>query len=159
MGRRIVQLGYGKMGRAILDDLLRTAQFDELAVADAGPGFPTDIARVTDPRVVPVRLDVDDHGRLVALMKGAAVVVESLPIRYTMQVARAAVEAGAHMVSSVFISDWSVQDAEGVQRQEREMAELDRKAREKGLTVLKEFGMDPASTSSSRARPSAGSTG
>ncbi len=143
MSRKIVLLGYGKMGKLVLEDLLRTAQFDELLVADAGPGFKTEIARITDPRVKPLALDVDDRHALVNLLRGAAVVVELLPIRFTMQVAQAAVEAGTHMVSSVFIIDWSVQDPQGARRQQEQMAEIDRKAREKGLTVLKEFGMDP----------------
>jgi lysine 6-dehydrogenase len=47
------------------------------------------------------------------------------------------------MISSVFIIDWSVQDPAGVKRQQEQMAEIGRIAREKGLTVLKEFGMDP----------------
>lgn len=143
MDRRIVQLGYGKMGKVVLDDLLRTARFDKLVVADSGPNFRSEIAGIKDPRVEPVSLDVDDRKALLALMKGAAVVVELLPIRYTMRVAQAAVEAGAHLVSSVFIIDWSVQDPEGAKRQQEQMAEIDRMAREKGLTVLKEFGMDP----------------
>jgi saccharopine dehydrogenase-like NADP-dependent oxidoreductase len=143
MGKKIVQLGYGKMGKAILDDLLQTAQFDELTVADAGPRFVSEIAGITDRRVVPVSLDVDDREALLSVMEGAFVVVESLPIKYTMQVAEAAVEAGTHMVSSVFITDWSIQEPEGVKRQREQLAEVDRKARQKGLTILKEFGMDP----------------
>lgn len=143
MGKKIVQLGYGKMGKVALADLLRTAEVDELVVADAGPRFGSEIAAVTDARVKPVPLDVDDHQALVTLMRGADVVVELLPVRYTMQVAQAAVEAGVHMVSSVFIIDWSVQDPEGVKRQQEEMAAIDREARRKGLTILKELGMDP----------------
>lgn len=143
MSKKIVQLGYGKMGKTVLDDLVKTARFDELVVADAGPNFKSDIARVTDGRVKPVSLNVDDRQALLALMKGADIVVELLPVRCTMQVAQAAVEAGAHMVSSVFIIDWSIQDGDGARRQQEQMAEVDRVARRKGLTVLKEFGMDP----------------
>jgi hypothetical protein len=47
------------------------------------------------------------------------------------------------MVSSVFIIDWSIQDPEGAKRQQEQMAQVDQKAKENGLTVLKEFGMDP----------------
>lgn len=143
MSKKIVQLGYGKMGKVVLDDLLKTAQFDELVVADARPNFGSAIAEVGDPRVKPVYLDVDNRRKLLALIEGADVVVELLPVRYTMQVAQAAVEAETHMVSSVFIIDWSIQDPEGAQRQQAQMAEVDRKAGEKGLTILKEFGMDP----------------
>ena len=39
MSKRIVQPGYGKMGKTVLDDLLKTAQFDELLIADAGAEF------------------------------------------------------------------------------------------------------------------------
>lgn len=143
MSKRIVQLGYGKMGKVVLDDLVKTAAFDELVVADAGPNFKSEIAAIHDSRVRPVSLNVDDNKALLGLLKGATVVVELLPIRYTMQVAQAAVEAGTHLVSSVFIIDWSVQDSEGVKRQQEQMADLDRAARQKGLTILKEFGMDP----------------
>lgn len=143
MSKKIVQLGYGKMGKTVLDDLLKTAQFDELVVADAGPNFISEIVKIKDSRVKPTSLDVDDRRALLALIEGADVVVELLPVRYTMQVAQAAVEAGTHMVSSVFIIDWSIQDPEGAKRQQEQMAEVDQKAKEKGLTVLKEFGMDP----------------
>ena len=141
--KKILQLGYGKMGRVVLDDLLKTAQFDELVVADSRPGFITELASITDPRIKPVILNVDDRQELLALMESVDVVVELLPIRYTMQVAQAAVEAGTHMVSSVFIIDWSVQDPEGIKRQQEQMSELNQKAKDKGLTILKEFGMDP----------------
>ena len=143
MSKRIVQLGYGKMGKTVLDDLLKTAQFDELLVADAGPNFNSEIGLIKDPRVKSVKLDVDDRAALLALIKGADVVVELLPVRYTMQVAQAAVEAGTHMVSSVFIIDWSIQDPDGAKHQQEQMAEINRVAKEKGLTILKEFGMDP----------------
>ena len=141
--RKIVQLGYGKMGKTVLNDLLGTAQFDELVVADASPNLLSQIAAIGDPRVHPVNMDVDDRSALVALMTDAAVVVELLPIRYTMRVAQAVVEAGSHMVSSVFITDWSIQDPEGSKLQQEQMADVDRTARERGLTVLKECGMDP----------------
>lgn len=143
MGKKIVQLGYGKMGKVVLDDLLKTAQFDELVVADARSNLVLEVAEIEDSRVRPVILDVDNRRELLVLMEGADIVVELLPIRYTMQVAQAAVEAGTHMVSSVFITDWSIQDPEGVKRQQEQMAEVDQKAKEKGLTILKEFGMDP----------------
>jgi lysine 6-dehydrogenase len=143
MAKKIVLLGYGRMGRVVLDDLLKTADFEQLLVADAAPDFASRFAAVRDSRVRPAPLNVDDRRALLQLLDGADIVIELLPVRCTMQVAQAAVEAGAHMVSSVFIIDWSVQDAEGVKQQQEQLAEVDRKAREKGLTVLKEFGMDP----------------
>ena len=143
MNKKIAQVGYGKMGKAVTDDLLRTAQLDEIVVADIRSDLMSEIARIGDPRVTPMHLDVDDRRALFDLMVGADVVVELLPIRFTMQVAEAAVEAGTHMVSSVFIIDWSIQDPEGIQRQQRRMTKLDRWAKKRELTILKEFGMDP----------------
>jgi lysine 6-dehydrogenase len=141
--KKIVLLGYGKMGQVVLDDMVKTAQFDELVVADAAPDLESRMSRVRDSRVKAASLNVDDREALCQLMNGADVVVELLPVRCTMQVAQAAVRAGTHMVSSVFIIDWSVQDPAGVKRQEEQLAGVDRLAREKGLTILKEFGMDP----------------
>jgi lysine 6-dehydrogenase len=143
MSRKIVQLGFGKMGEVVLDDLIATASFDEMVVADTRPDLESRIAALGDPRIRPANLDVGDREALLALIEGAAVVVELLPVRCTMQVAQAAVEAGVHMVTSVFIIDWSVQDPDAAKRQQEMMAEVDRVAGEKGLTVLKEFGMDP----------------
>ncbi len=93
MNKKIVQLGYGKMGRVVLDDLLKTAEFDELVVADAGAGFSFNIEMVRDPRVKAVVLNVDDKPALINLLRDAAVVIELLPIRYTMQVAQAGASA------------------------------------------------------------------
>jgi len=75
VNKKIVLLGYGKMGKTVLDDLLRTAEFDELVVADAGPNFKTEIGMISDSRVKPVELDVDDrtdHGRTVGYPAGPA---------------------------------------------------------------------------------------
>ena len=71
MSRKILQLGYGKMGKAVLDDLRKTAQFDELVVADASPDLLSEIAKLEDARVNPMRLDVDDGKALFDLMEGA----------------------------------------------------------------------------------------
>jgi len=62
--------------------------------------FMSEIVKIDDSTVKPISLDVDDRRALFALIEGADVVVELLPVRYTMQVAQAAVEAGTHMVSS-----------------------------------------------------------
>lgn len=143
MSRKIVQLGYGKMGKLVLNDLLKTAQFDQLIIADARPDFLEELNKLEDQRVKPVRLDVEDYEGLVALFKDADVVVELLPVRYTMNVAKAAVEAGTNMVSSVFIIDWSIQEAKAAAKQKADYDEIHKVAKEKGLTILKEFGMDP----------------
>jgi len=143
MSQKIVQLGYGKMGKLVLNDLLKSAEFEELVIADASPNFLREIKKKEEPRLKPICLDVEDYEGLVALFKDADVVVELLPVRYTMNVAKAAVEAGTNMVSSVFIIDWSVQEAKAVAKQKADYDEVHKVAREKGLTILKEFGMDP----------------
>lgn len=143
MSRKIVQLGYGKMGKVVLDDLLKTVEFDQLIIADANPDFLDEIQKIKDPRLKPIHLDVEDYGALTTLFKDTDVVVELLPVRFTMDVAKAAVEAGTNMVSSVFITDWSIQEPEAVAKQKVDYEEIHRVAKKKGLTVLKEFGMDP----------------
>ena len=82
MSRKIVQLGYGRMGETVLADLLGTARFDELVVADARSDLSSRIADLGDPRVRSVSLNVDDRDALLALIEGADVVVELLPLGY-----------------------------------------------------------------------------
>jgi len=140
---RIVQIGYGKMGAAVAVDLLRTATFDELTIADVRPGLSDEVGRLGDTRVRAAALDVDNRRALLGLLDGASLVIELLPVSLSMKVAQAAVEAGVHMVSSVHIVDWSIEDPAVVRRQQDQLDEIDRRARAADLTVLKEFGMDP----------------
>ena len=134
MSRTIVQLGYGRMGKLVLRDLLASAQFDELVIADARRDFIEEMGIIKDPRLIPTQFDVTDYEGLVSILKDADIVVELLPVKYTMDVAKAAVETNTNMVSSVFIIDWSIQEPEAAQKQQEEMAEIDKTAREKGLT-------------------------
>jgi len=54
-----------------------------------GIGILEEIKQIQDPRVKPVHMGVEDHEGLVTLFQGAEVVIELLPIRFTMNVAKA----------------------------------------------------------------------
>jgi len=49
MSQKIVQLGYGKMGKLVLNDLLKSAEFEELVIADASPNFLREIKKKKSP--------------------------------------------------------------------------------------------------------------
>jgi saccharopine dehydrogenase-like NADP-dependent oxidoreductase len=140
---RIVLLGYGMQGKAALHDLRRTSGAREILVADGFPGFEEEIRSLDDPRVRSVPLDAGDPTALAALMEGADVAVELLPGTFALPVARAAVRAGTNLVSAMYLADPGEPDPARREATLRELEAIDAAAREEGLTILEEFGMDP----------------
>jgi saccharopine dehydrogenase-like NADP-dependent oxidoreductase len=140
---RIVLLGYGMQGKAALHDLRRTSGAREILVADGFPGFEEEIRSLGDPRVRPVSLDAGNPTALAALMEGADVVVELLPGTFALPVARTAVRTGVNLVSAMYLADPGEPDPVRREATLRELEAIDAAARERGLTILEEFGMDP----------------
>jgi saccharopine dehydrogenase-like NADP-dependent oxidoreductase len=56
---------------------------------------------------------------------------------------RLAAECGVHLVSSMYYLDPGEQDIEKIQALKNQIAHIDRVAREKGVVILTEFGLDP----------------
>ncbi len=130
MARTLV-LGAGLQGRAVVHDLATRPGVDALVAADLDPtqaalGL-TDAGRA---RAGLVSLDAADGDALAALLAEHApdVVICMLPPALGPAVARAALQAGAHYVSTSYTGA---------------LRELDGLARERGLAVLPEMGMDP----------------
>lgn len=76
-----------------------------------------------------VALDATEEPELQQVIKGADIVANLLAPRFQASVARNCVEAGAHMVSVSYLAD--------------ETREMDGWAREKGVMLLTEMGLDP----------------
>lgn len=142
-GNTVVQLGYGMQGKAALSDLVKSDLVKEVIVADSLPGLSDEIGKLGSDKVTAVALDASDPFAVAGLVRGADVVVELLPGFLALQSAKAAVDAGVSLVTSMYLSNPGEQDSEKVRRQHLELEILDRKAREKDVTILQEFGMDP----------------
>lgn len=91
--RVVILGGAGAMGRITTADLLRTSRGRlEVVVADR------DLTAVRDQGAVTLETDVTNPRSLAHAVRGAFVVIASLPYRFNELAMRAALEAGAHYV-------------------------------------------------------------
>jgi saccharopine dehydrogenase-like NADP-dependent oxidoreductase len=87
----ILLLGAGKIGRAIAKLLARSGDYDVL-VADVDEGALARLAGI--PRITTRRVDVGDHGALVAAMGGRQSAVSACSFAVNPSIARAALSTG-----------------------------------------------------------------
>ncbi len=130
-------------GKCALYDLLKNPSIGEITVTDCYDGFEEEILRFGDPRLVPRRLHAEDAPALASLMRQSDVVVELLPGVFALSVAKLAAEEGVSLVTSMYLKNPGEQDGKRAEEQSRTLEYVDALAREKGITILQEFGMDP----------------
>lgn len=129
-------------GKASLHDLVNSSDAS-IVVVDNRPDLHTYLSRYPSERVSGRELDARDEAPLSALMREADVVVEALPGNFTLALSRLAAECGVSLVNSMYGLSPGERDPEKIFSIRKELAEIDRKARQKGLTILTEFGLDP----------------
>ncbi len=123
--------GAGMQGRAVLYDLSRSDAVEEIICADIDPSAIAPVEEFLDEdKLVLKEVDIANHEKLVDLMKNDVdVVVDVTPARFLTPVAEAALEAEVHLVNTMY--GHMLPD------------DLDQRAREKGITVMPEAGLDP----------------
>ncbi len=129
--------GAGGMGQGVARDLIKQPQVDRVILADLYPD-PERLSkklRESDKTSL-IKMDVNDHKSMVAAFKEAGVVINTAGPFYktAVPVAKAAVEA---RVNYIDICD----DYEGTEILFN--SEIDRLAKEAGITVLTGMGSDP----------------
>lgn len=125
----VVLGGCGIQGRTTVIDLARSKGVEKVICADtdlSNFGLITD--QVGDSKVESQAVDASDQDRLVALMEGADVVLDLLPRTITEPVCRAALKAGVSIVNTNY---------------GHPIRDLDGPAKEAGITILPESGLDP----------------
>ena len=128
---RVLVLGLGLQGKAVVHDLEQGDLVSEIVVADMEPdaarGY---LERKGYRRSRAVALDAAREDQLLELIRSVAprVTICMLPPDFNYPVARAALTAGSPFVSSSYTG---------------RVAELDGEARAKGIAILPEMGMDP----------------
>jgi saccharopine dehydrogenase-like NADP-dependent oxidoreductase len=125
--KRVLLLGAGLVSRPFVRHLLG---YDDvlLTVADLDGGKAAE-AIGRHPRGRATALAAGDRAALDALLAAADLVVSLLPASLHATVARAAIERGVPMITTSYVSP--------------EMRELDGAARDAGVLVLSEIGLDP----------------
>ncbi len=138
MGYRYVVCGAGKMGKAAAYDLLRHGEATELrlldrdlAAAEAGVARLQGLLGTSCPARA-VGLNVEDQAALREALQGADAVLSCLPYWLNLNLAKAALDVGAHF-----------NDLGGNTAVVRAELELDAAAMAKGLSVIPDCGLAP----------------
>ena len=116
-------------GQAAVLDLARSQQVVEVVSADAQPDEFESLQAFGDfSKVRSVAMDAGDHAGLVGFLEPADVVIDLLPRQFMGNVCSAAIEAGTGVVNTNYASV---------------IAHFDGPAREAGIAILPECGLDP----------------
>ncbi len=134
---RYTVLGAGRQGTAAAYDLAKFGAAEEVVLADlhfrAAEAAADRVNRLLQTHVVrPARLDVTHHAALVGLIRGRDAVVSAVPYYLNLDLARAAIEAGANFCDMGGNTD--------IVRQE---LALDDQADRAGISIIPDCGMGP----------------
>ncbi len=141
-GHSVLLLGLGMQGKAALYDLVKSDLVSEILVGDQD--IDEDYIHELDTeKVRAVRVNASDSERVSDLMEKVDLVIELLPPGFSFSMAESAVESGVDLVSTMHLKDLEENDAEKIKSREKALNKLDKKAEEKGVVVLPEFGLDP----------------
>ena len=128
---KVLVVGVGLQGRAVVHDLERSRWVTQLIAADLdSDAVSIELARLGCSKAHAARIDVTVERQLSEAVREIApkLVVCMVPPAHQVAVARAALNAGAHFVSSSYTAG---------------VAQLQDQARERGLALLPEMGLDP----------------
>lgn len=130
MSRKILVVGAGKSTAYLLDYLLEKSGPENLHLT-IGDLHPEEISSEisSHPACTVKQLDIFDETARRKEIEASDVVVSMLPARFHFQVAEDCLNYGKHLVTASYVS--------------KEIKELDKKAKEKGLVFMNEIGLDP----------------
>jgi len=128
---KVLLLGMGLQGKATAHDLEHSSIVDEVHVFDIDPDPLQKYIKAKGlHKTVLKRFNAANEVDLTKTIEksGADIVISMLPVQFGYGVAKAALNAGVHFVSSSYAG---------------EIAELDSAAQKKGVIILPEMGLDP----------------
>jgi len=127
---RVLVLGAGRQGRAVLYDLVQCSDVQTVTCADADPSaVRRHLETLGTDKVRTVRVDAANANALGELFRtGFDVVIDMLPRQFVGPVARCAVANKVHLVNAYYDHD---------------LRDLADRAAEANVTLLPEMGMDP----------------
>ncbi len=139
---KVLLLGLEMQGKAALHDLIESEIVSKALVGDKDLDGDY-IQKLDSEKVRAVNINVSNSEQLSDLMDKVDLVIELLPPGFSFSIAESAVENGVDLVSTMYLQDPEETDPEKIESRQKSLAELDKKAKEKGVVVLPEFGLDP----------------
>jgi saccharopine dehydrogenase-like NADP-dependent oxidoreductase len=124
--KKVLILGAGMVARPLVQYLLNCGY--ELTVADYYEDKAREVIGST-PKGHPIQFDVKDKEKLDTLVAGHDLTVSLIPYVYHTEVAGYCIKHHKNMLTASYVS--------------QEMKELDHKARQAGILILNEMGLDP----------------
>jgi lysine 6-dehydrogenase len=143
MGKKVLLAGLGMQGQAVLYDLARRAEISGITVVDTRPDLHAWLERYPAEKVHGHKLDAADETALAPLMRDADIVVEALPAAYALPLGKLAAHCGVSLVSSMYYLNPGERDEGKIRSVREEIRQIDRKAKDEGIVILTEFGLDP----------------
>ena len=125
--KNVLVLGAGLVARPLVNYLLERPEF-AVVVADVEPARAEKLV-AGHPRGRAISLDIADRNALAAAIGGADLAVSMVPYTFHPIVAELAIELGRHMVTASYAGP--------------AMKAFDARAKEKGVILLNELGLDP----------------
>jgi lysine 6-dehydrogenase len=133
---KILVLGAGKLGTAAAFDLLRYEDIEQVAVADTDAELLDSLqARLEHRRLETHALDNSDGDAMIEALRPYDACVNALGYHTSLEVTRAAIEAGTHLC-----------DLGGGGEVVAQQLKLDTAAFERGITVIPDCGLAPGLT-------------
>lgn len=128
--RKILIIGAGKSASQLIKYLLNKAELESLEIT-VGDLSLENAKKIVNghSRGKAVILDVFNKAQREEAVNAADIVISMLPARFHIEVAKDCLTFGKSMVTASYIS--------------KEMQELDKKVKEKGLIFMNEIGLDP----------------
>ncbi|MEN2974469.1 MAG: saccharopine dehydrogenase C-terminal domain-containing protein [Candidatus Caldarchaeales archaeon] len=123
---KIVVLGYGRIGSAIVDTLTSSKIVSGIGVCDSNYDVIKDLSK---EKIEVFHIDVHDKNILVRVMKEYDIAVCALPSYLGFKVEEAAIEAGVDLVDVSYMSE--------------DPFSLDARARDAGITIVPDCGVAP----------------
>ncbi len=128
--KNIALIGAGRSSSSLIQYLINNAEQKDLniVIADREIGHLNDIVGNSD-RVEQIVFDVFDDDARIALIQKADLVISMLPARFHIVVAKDCITYKKDMITASYISE--------------EMSALDQEAKDAGIMLLNEMGVDP----------------
>jgi len=128
--KKILLIGAGRSTGTLVKYLINNAEANEWQVTIADRNFEFLDKKFKElPFVTTEIFDVTDKDQREALIKASTLVISMLPAHMHISVAKDCINFKKHMVTASYIS--------------KEMQELDAKAKENGVIIINEIGVDP----------------
>lgn len=130
---KFLVLGAGRVGYAVAHDLIRSPRVERVIVADRDLKRLESITeRLTDEKIVPIELDVENEEYVAELMDSADVTISCVTGNHNYDLAKIALQAKSHFC-----------DLGGDEATVKKQFLLDEVAKDQGITIIPNLGLAP----------------